>query len=376
MLWLDRFKPDKDTFGFLIRGLLILLPVGLLAGFGLYSLKKDRSLALNQATEEAEAWMRRLVEREITPLFELPFLHFEILNTGLPFHSDIIEEDPALVNSGRAYTWYLNAQGELIYPAPRNDFPNPVSGEGLDLWHQYRSAKQSLQQTNTLKGVDLLAEIMASKDTGCTPSGHRVAPLAALDWLAWNHTNVSSTLLIRQALHVLGSDLIKHPASFSLRLYEEANEFIPDAETNRYAHLKSIATHHDKLRVLFNRDFKSVASGKAHREVDEKGRFQSGLLQVSAPLNGVNALGSRWLIGWHESFVSTQLSQVLQEGVPAPYLKMSVGIDERWFPRPPVAESLATTNLPASRGRPEMTFHAWLASPDLLYQRQRHQAFA
>ena len=128
MYWRDHIKSDRETIGFLIRGLLILLPVILLAGFGLYSLKKDRVLALNQAKEEAERWINRVVEDEIHKFFTLSLVSFDLSTpSDLPFNEKNILQDPAYLNSSKALLWYLDAQDTLIYPAPRHDFPDPAS---------------------------------------------------------------------------------------------------------------------------------------------------------------------------------------------------------------------------------------------------------
>ncbi len=377
MLRRDLFKSDKDTLGFVIRGLLIFLPVVILSGFGLYSLKMDRSLALSRATEEAETWLGRLAEKEIPSIFDLPFLYSVDLREGVPFPSFFIEDDPALAYRDKACAWLMNTRGELIYPARRIDFPNPVFGDDFDLWYQYRDAKHLLTQTNALKGAEVLEQVMRSDDPGLTPSGHHVAPLAALDWLAWNHSKVTTDSPHEQSkLHawrVLGTEYLYYPSFFSTRLYEEAGAFF-SVDNAGYAFLKKIADYHEKLRSLFKENTVVLKNVDwIQKGIVAKLDFDSDFILVSVPLSATTGLGSRWLIGWREIFVSNQLTQVLQENGSASYLKVSARIGGRWFPEPPGEERLVTATLPAFQGRPEMILQAWLAAPDLLYERQRQR---
>lgn len=373
MYWRDHIKSDKETAGFLIRGLLIFLPVIMLAGFGLYSLRKDRALALNQAEEEAERWINRVVEDKIHTVFPLSSVRFDLSSPiDLPFNEKNISQDPAYLNSSKALLWYLDVQDNLIYPALRHDFPDPASGQQLDLWQKYKAARETLIHANAQKGAGLLAEIMVSEHDGFTPSGHPVVPLAALDWLTLNGA-VDLPVQNNRALWVIGSNLIRRPSSYSMRLFEEAEAHIWGAEIHLYGLLKSLADHHEYLRRRYHRIVQANKALSMNMDRFQKGRFQSDLLLVSTYLNDTNEEGFKWLIGWHGSEVTHQLSQVLSKDVPAPYLKMSVGIDGRWFPASPGSETLVSTNLSAFGGRPEMEVQAWLSSPDLLYQRQRQR---
>jgi signal transduction histidine kinase len=114
--------PRKPTF--LWQGLLIILPVAVLAVLGLLSLRQDRRLAEREAAERAQALADDLVERIWTEL--------------------------AVTNvSGRLH-FTIDAAGGLIFPPPHASVPVPqpfdlaeLDPEGIQLWLAAQNATGS-----------------------------------------------------------------------------------------------------------------------------------------------------------------------------------------------------------------------------------------
>lgn len=93
--------------GFLRQGLLILLPVVVLAGAGFFSLREDRRLVQREAAEKAQALadeMVRVLWAELTA--------------------------PANLQEFSNHTFRVDAEGRLLFPPPVPPLPEPVS---LDL---------------------------------------------------------------------------------------------------------------------------------------------------------------------------------------------------------------------------------------------------
>ena len=97
--------PAKPSF--LWQGLLILLPVVVLAGAGFYSLREDRRLVRREAEEKA----RTLADEMVRVLW-----------------SELT--DPANLQQFSNYTFRVDAEGHLVFPPPVPPLPEPVA---LDL---------------------------------------------------------------------------------------------------------------------------------------------------------------------------------------------------------------------------------------------------
>ena len=119
--------------GFFWRGLLIVLPVVVLAAFGVLSLRQDRKLIESEVRERARAFVKEAAERCGKRLTSLPTdLAYPTRDTGiLP----------------RERTFRVSAQGELVIPpaysavpVARPVDPSRLNPEQVDLWQRFGSA--------------------------------------------------------------------------------------------------------------------------------------------------------------------------------------------------------------------------------------------
>src|SRR5438093_5445904 len=108
----------KRKPNFLWQGLLIVLPVVILAGIGFFSLRQDRIIAQQEAVERAQGIADDLLARV-----------WNVLSQG---------QKP---RQYEPHSFEVDAEGELVYPPPAGSMPIPgpfnvdkLSAEGARLW--------------------------------------------------------------------------------------------------------------------------------------------------------------------------------------------------------------------------------------------------
>jgi len=132
---------NKQRTSFLWQGLLILLPVAVLAAVGLFSLRQDRLLAEQEARERAQRLADDLVEQVWAVLVE-------------PGTSTSAPEQGAHGTDSNEVVFRVTSAGALVFPKP----PAPLMPQPLDtsmltveqarLWQTARNSEFGASETN------------------------------------------------------------------------------------------------------------------------------------------------------------------------------------------------------------------------------------
>ena len=178
-------RPTKPRFFW--QGLLIVLPVVVLAGVGLFSLRQDQAMARREAVEKAQAYADQIAEtlwRELT--------------------------DPSRLVEFSNHTFRLDAQGRLLDPSPAPTVPLPqtldlsaLSESQLRLWRTLQSeADEARTRSNAIAaGRELLAthllpplpaQVQYRLGLLQESVGHRAEAAAAWDTVISNHPDAVS----------------------------------------------------------------------------------------------------------------------------------------------------------------------------------------
>ncbi len=224
---------------FFWQGLLIVLPVVVLAGAGLFSLRQDQAMARREAVEKAQAYADQIAEtlwREFT--------------------------DPSRLVEFSNHTFRIDARGRLIDPPPAPAVPVPqapdlstLSESQLRLWHTTQSEANNAQaRSNAIAaGRDLLSTRLSPAATALvqyrlglmlasagdakeaaaafdavvshypdaiSESGLPLAPLA--EWKRLQLPSPSTTNLAA-ALEIFCARLVERPSFLTPRLLEEVS---------------------------------------------------------------------------------------------------------------------------------------------------------
>lgn len=134
--------PLEERPAFWRQGLLILLPAILLAGVGLYALRRDRLLVEHDATEQARQIASVLAQRDIPSALAIQ------IPGGNRIHPVTPEDDPVAALSGNEVVGFLtDATLGLLWPPPiiESSLKQPVDISGLDgiqveAWQSFQSS--------------------------------------------------------------------------------------------------------------------------------------------------------------------------------------------------------------------------------------------
>ena len=131
------FKPKRSFFW---QGLLIVLPVGVLAAFAFFALRQDKAIALQEARDRAQEIAEGLLPRIATAL------------------------TPDLTNPRLSKCFLVNSSGDLVFPPPTTDVPDPapfelanLTAEQARLWQKTQASNGDNQQI-----IDALSDFIAT----------------------------------------------------------------------------------------------------------------------------------------------------------------------------------------------------------------------
>jgi signal transduction histidine kinase len=239
----QRHEPMKasrqPTPRFLWQGLLIVLPVVVLAGAGLFSIRQDRAMAQREAIEKAQAHADQIAD---------------ILWGELTESSSL--------GDFTNHTFRIDAQGRLIDPPPAPTVPVPqtpdlstLSESQLRLWHTTQSkANDAHPRSNTIAaGRELLASRLPPAVTALVQyrlglllesAGNSTEAAAAFDSVVAKHPEAvseaglplvplaewkrlqlpsSSNTNLAAALETFCGRLVERPSFLTPRLLEEVS---------------------------------------------------------------------------------------------------------------------------------------------------------
>jgi signal transduction histidine kinase len=264
-------QPRKPSF--LWQALLILLPVGVLAALGFFSLRQDKVIARHEATERAQAIADSL----------LPEIWSAITNAAQP-------------EAFEHHAFQIDAESELLFPPPIVSTPSPqpldpseLSAEQASLWQQAERAE--------VTDKDNPAAVQAIRAFLETKPRERFAAVATYDL---------GVLLAKQgqpqtAVDTLLSLLDKYPHAVA----ESGLPLDGLAEFN-LLELSALLTNHPPEKPLISHeDFLSTVI------FDPSPLMPSFLAWVSAHASSVGARESseKWNHTWQEHEESRRLYQ-------------------------------------------------------------------
>jgi signal transduction histidine kinase len=392
---------------FLWRGLLIVLPALVMAGFGLVSLRQDRLLARHQASEEAGKIAAELVELILPAALRL--------DLGLPT-STRPQDDPVLAaRQDELIVALLDDAGVLVHPPPfRWPTPDPLELDSLpgDQRSRWEQARRALFQGDDPLGAEAAFEVLVGE--GLPARIEALARLHLFD-LALRGGQANRGLEQLERLRRLDSAL-RSESGLPLRLLAEwrwLRSVGPDAIGGADGPLNWLFE-----RVVFEPGPISETILQYLREIDseiwqvrtartwlqlwdahqESRRFAEVLNHVkvgsttvtfSSPTGWVEfengerfvlsqpVEGGGWWVAWPEDSLSARVRRILDVMSLPAYLGCEIRIGGRTITTSAEMESvLATVSGSADRpGVTELAATIWLADPDLLYARQRKRTW-
>ncbi len=132
---------------FFWQGILILLPAFLLAGFGLWSLRQQRVLALHDARELAGKRSTQLTERLAKALrLEPANLPSTPKNGTMNFRSPAQDPASRVKTDKGAFIAFLDTSGKIVYPPAKVGLPLPSPVEALRLPPHAQELWRSLEE--------------------------------------------------------------------------------------------------------------------------------------------------------------------------------------------------------------------------------------
>ena len=203
---------------FLWQGLLIVLPVGVLAVVGLFSLRQDKILAQHEATERAQAIADDL----------LPKIWNELTATNDS-------------NRFKHHSFQIDQTGELIFPPPFDPVPRPVNSTELppdnsQAIAKYNDAVLLARQGKFQEAADAFKIVVDKFPDSLGETGLELAPLAQ-----WKLLELQNLKTNRSALN----SLITADSFWSNAVYH------PTPLTPYFLQLAS--DHDSKVREIWNR---------------------------------------------------------------------------------------------------------------------------
>lgn len=247
-------RPPRSR-GFLWQGVLILLPVVVLAAIGFISIRQDKALAQGEAAERA----RTLAEEVADSLWAA-------LNSA--------------ARPGGEFTFQVNAAWQLVFPPPSAPWPQPaplptneLSPDQFVLWQNFVAEDAAgsrvaagreflgthpperfaaaarfrlaglLTSNDASAALALFSELSRAPSSITGETGLPLAPLAQLKWIELTRASDSSRAA---AVSALRSMALSNPSAMTPFLLERAAELNP-VETNRW---QTEWERHELLRAL------------------------------------------------------------------------------------------------------------------------------
>jgi signal transduction histidine kinase len=390
---------------FLWRGLLIVLPALVMAGFGLVSLRQDRLLARHQAADEAGKLATELVA------FVLPTALR--LDVALPVTTRP-QDDPVLAawREGLLIA-LLDDAGVLVHPPPfRWPTPNPLELDTLpdDQRGRWEQACRALFQADDPLGAEVEFEALVGEGLparfealarfhlfdlalrgGQADRGlEQFERLRRLDSAFRSESGLPLRLLAEwRWLRSIGPDAIGgvdgpldwlcarvvfEPGPISETILQYLREFDLEMWQVRRTWLHLWDAHEEARRfaeVLHPIEVGSTtgtnSSSTGWIEFENGERFVQ-----PQPIEG-----GAWWVAWPEDSLTARVRQILDVMSLPAYLGCEIRIGGRTVTASAEMESvLATMSSSASRpGVTEFAATIWLADPDRLYARQRKRTW-
>jgi signal transduction histidine kinase len=401
--------PAQKRPRFLWRGLLIVLPALVMAGFGFMSLRQDRLLARHQASEEATQLGAELVEIILPAALRL--------DAARPM-SIRPQTDPILAaDRDGLIVALVEHTGALLHPPPfRWPMPEPLEADGLDAarWDQWRTAQRAFyggdqpsvaaERLETLLAGGLPARLEALARFHLLELGLRNGPshraMEQLEWLRRLDASIRSEsgLPVRLLAEwrwlrsidpdlVIGSAmqdsldwvcarLVFDPSPISESMLRDLQEFDSDLWHMRVtAPWIALWDAHQRARrfVEFLGDLNAGSPTRPRSTAIGWIEFERGQrLVLSQPVEG-----GAWWLAWSEETLSARVRRILEVMSLPQYLGCEVRIGGKTITAPAEADSaLATvTGRVDWAGGVELATAFWLADPDLLFARQRKRTW-
>jgi signal transduction histidine kinase len=232
---------------FLWQGVLILLPVLMLALMGVASIRKDRALVLQEARESATASARQFAELvqnnfayRLTSLYltalqskdtNLPpgmQIELEGWRVSVPEYAELLAGLPENPRARRALAswtcglyWVESADGQLLWPPPYAAAPVPTT-ETPAAWRKVQASELAGKAAEAMSQYAALA---TNPTPGWTEAGIPLPPLAAYRWLQLAKQDATGE--IKTAASVLASNAFWWPSILSPQFLREAAGLAP-----------------------------------------------------------------------------------------------------------------------------------------------------
>lgn len=372
---------SRNRGSFFWRGALILLPALILAGVGFYSLRQDRAIALAEARKEAESLVQDLANRTILDWFWLELPDTQDMTATLAHASDPAHDLAWRIWGQRgALVWRFNATGALSYPPSKNEFPVPIpigvarvarEQEALDTTRgealkRFQSSKEMVASGRLDLARQTLEALADGESDVRTESGFALAPLAAIQWLRTLKTNGVERAPLHRALDTLGRHALNEPSGLSRRLLEEAAKLTPAGGQDRLRQWRDVLEVHGRIRSL-SAELEEAPAERLESLENPTKRVEWALAR------GEPSGDLIWNVAWHHAAISNSLSRVI-DGEKAPrYLGFALTVDGHPITPMPRDPPLAIMRSSEFGSAPPFEVQAWLAHPDVLYDRQRQR---
>ena len=229
---------------FLWQGVLILLPVVVLALMGVASIRKDRTLVLQEARESATASAQQFAELvQNSFASRLTSIYFDALNTkdtnlpqgtrinregwdvSMPEYAELLASQPANRRAwaawGAGLHWIEASDGQLLWPPPYAAAPVPTT----EISTAWRKAQASELAGRVAEALAQYAALATNQIPDRTEAGIPLPPLAAYRWLQLAKHNATGE--ITTAASMLASNAFWWPSILSPLFLREAAATAP-----------------------------------------------------------------------------------------------------------------------------------------------------
>jgi signal transduction histidine kinase len=210
LLWCFQMAKEPKFFW---RGVMIVAPVLVLAGLGLYSLKQDRLLAEAQARERAQELAEDFAD--------------ELMG--------VLQKEPS---EKEALRFELDSTGKLVFPPPVAAIPAPAEpGEAAK---RYRAGVLALQQGRDQEALEQFEAVARDYPDAIGETGLPLKPLAQLKWLELAN-NLSQLRAQAAALEEsVGSNAVFQPTAITPLILQRLSKTKWQQEWERHEQIRRI----------------------------------------------------------------------------------------------------------------------------------------
>jgi signal transduction histidine kinase len=227
--------------GFFWHGLLIVLPVVVLAGAAVYSLRQDRILARHEATERAEAlaqetanalWARLTARESLEDFKDYTFRVDKAGRLIFPPSAPALPEpqplDASALNPAQRERWAILQAGEIDVALVTNaiaaarSFLDSSPSDAFAAVAQFRLAQLLDANRQPVEATAAFADVRERFPEARSESGLLLSPLAELRSLELAGRNPASNVVVTMALAHFCSNQVHRPSFLTAHLLARA----------------------------------------------------------------------------------------------------------------------------------------------------------